>query len=725
MKRIKKIQAIILTVCMTLFGLGVTKSIDVYAVDVDDTFTAKIDNITSGVTNKIDCTFKITKLEESNNKCEVQVGSGKNFEAAIATSTAGTIVIPETVTHEGSNYTVTSIGDYAFYKCENITNTGLDNNRTVTNIGNYAYNSCYKIEDTTLSNNIIKTIGRAAFSSCKELKSTGLEDNDKITSIANATFRGCAELKKTGLENHSTIKSIGEGAFGECSALESTGLSSKSSVETIGDSAFDQCIKLRDTGLKNNAKIKMISNYAFYQCSDLISTGLENNDTITSIGNSAFDGCSALKSTGLETNSKITSIGNSSFKNCKALISTGLENNVITSIGNSAFEGCSGLTSTGLERNTKITNIGNSTFKKCTSLTKTGLENNTTVTDIREKAFSECTSLENVYLPSNSKLSTIGNNAFDGCTSLESFVITGEQVPTFGTNVFTNTPNDFAIYYPLSIENGTVTNIKNGKKIDNSYIKGTEITIEADSIEGKTFKNWSLDKGSIAFDNSKDTTTLTMKEEVVKVTANYEDAEYTVTINGKQLDQKHIMNDEVTIVANSIEGKRFKEWQVVSGNAKLADKTKSTTTLTMTAGDVEVIAVYDDLFKSTINGGTGSKDYIEGETVTITADTVEGKQFKEWQVVSENVTLADKTKSTTTFTMPAGNVEVKAIYEDIPVINQGGNTTSENENTPKDEKANSDVVKTEDKTKIELMMLMVLVFGIWTYMISRKYINKN
>ena len=575
MKRIRKIQAIILTVCMTLFGLGVTKSVDVHAANVDDTFTVKIKNTPTGSNKKdIDCTFKIIKLAEGNNKSEVQVGNGIFNNPAIDKNTEGTIEIPEEVTDTNNNtYTVTSIGDYAFYQCKEITNTGLDSNNTVTNIGKHAY-------------------------------------------------RGCEKLETTGFENNSTIKSIGDAAFMSCYILESTGLSNKSAVEKIGMSAFWACRNLTDTGLKENTKIKKIDDNTFENCYALVNTGLENNDTIISIGNFAF-------------------------------------------------AGCSGLTSTGLERNTKTTNIGNSVFKKCTSLTKTGLESNTTVTDIGEKAFSECTSLQNVYLPSNSKLSTIGNNAFDGCTSLESFVITGEQVPTFGTNVFTNTPNDFAIYYPLSIENGTVTNIKNGKKIENSYKNGTEITIAADSIEGKTFKNWSLDKGTITFDNSKNTTILTMKEEIVKVTANYEDIEYTITINGKPLDQKHIMNDKVTIVADSIEGKRFKEWQVVSGN----------------------------------------------------------------------VTLADKTKSTTTFTMPAGDVEVKAIYEDIPVINQEGNTTPENGNTGKgnvpeenqkepsalkiDDKTQSDVVKTEDQTKIEVLMLMVLVFGIGTYMVLKRNKNKE
>ena len=74
----------------------------------------------------------------------------------------------------------------------------------------------------------------------------------------------------------------------------------------------------------------------------------------------------------------------------------------------------------------------------------------------------------------------------------------------------------------------------------------------------------------------------------------------------------------------------------------------------------------------TVNGGTGSAKYAQGDTVTITAGTpASGKQFKEWTVVSGGVTLASSTSDTTTFTMPANAVEVTATYEDIPVTKYG------------------------------------------------------
>lgn len=70
----------------------------------------------------------------------------------------------------------------------------------------------------------------------------------------------------------------------------------------------------------------------------------------------------------------------------------------------------------------------------------------------------------------------------------------------------------------------------------------------------------------------------------------------------------------------------------------------------------------------TLSNGNTTKEYAPGETVTITADTAPtGQRFKGWSVESGAVTLADSTGTTTTFSMPAEAVSVKAEYEPIPV----------------------------------------------------------
>ena len=73
-------------------------------------------------------------------------------------------------------------------------------------------------------------------------------------------------------------------------------------------------------------------------------------------------------------------------------------------------------------------------------------------------------------------------------------------------------------------------------------------------------------------------------------------------------------------------------------------------------------------YTATITDGTGSGDYEAGATVTIVANQApEGKRFKNWTVESGSVELADRTSATTTFTMPAETVGIRAEYEEIPV----------------------------------------------------------
>ena len=75
-----------------------------------------------------------------------------------------------------------------------------------------------------------------------------------------------------------------------------------------------------------------------------------------------------------------------------------------------------------------------------------------------------------------------------------------------------------------------------------------------------------------------------------------------------------------------------------------------------------------NVYALTVTNGSGTGEYEQGATVTITADTAtSGQQFKEWEVVSGTITLADSMRETTTFTMPAEAVSVKANYEVIPV----------------------------------------------------------
>ena len=71
---------------------------------------------------------------------------------------------------------------------------------------------------------------------------------------------------------------------------------------------------------------------------------------------------------------------------------------------------------------------------------------------------------------------------------------------------------------------------------------------------------------------------------------------------------------------------------------------------------------------ASVAAGIPITDKIEQNTVvTVTADAPEtGKVFDKWVVLEGNVTLADATKATTTFTMPGNDVKIEATYKEAP-----------------------------------------------------------
>ena len=78
----------------------------------------------------------------------------------------GTVVIPESVTYEGLNYNVMSIGSSAFYYCSGLTSINIPNN--VKRIGASAFSGCSRLIFATIGSGI-KNIGQETFASCPEL----------------------------------------------------------------------------------------------------------------------------------------------------------------------------------------------------------------------------------------------------------------------------------------------------------------------------------------------------------------------------------------------------------------------------------------------------------------------------------------------------------------------------------------------------------------------------
>ena len=163
----------------------------------------------------------------------------------VANTTITTANIPATVTYQGTTYSVTSIGNYAFNSCSSLTDVTIPN--SVTSIGGYAFNSCSSLTDVTIPNSVT-SIGDWAFNHCSSL--TAVTIPNSVTSIENHAFYYCSSLTAVTIPN--SVTSIESSAFSECSNLTSVYI--PNSVTYIGDYAFYKCSRLTSiTCLADNA----------------------------------------------------------------------------------------------------------------------------------------------------------------------------------------------------------------------------------------------------------------------------------------------------------------------------------------------------------------------------------------------------------------------------------------------------------------------------------------
>ena len=306
---------------------------------------------------------------------------------------SGEVIIPESVEHEGSAYSVTSIGEEAFYGCSGLTSVTIPN--SVTSIEDYAFYNCRGLISVTIGNSVT-SIGEYAFYGCSGLTSVTIPNS--VTSIGDDAFYGCSGLTSVTIPN--SVTSIGGDTFYGCSGL--TSVTIPNSVTSIGLYAFYGCSGLTSVTIPNS--VTSVGHYAFGDCSGLTSVTIGNS--VTSIGEGAFHGCSGLTSVTIP--NSVTSIEVYAFSGCYHLTSVTIPNSV-TNIKWSAFRGCSGLTSVTIPNS--VTSIGDGAFYGCSGLTSVTIGNS--VTSIGEEAFRDCPELLDVYCYAENVPST-KSDAFNG-----------------------------------------------------------------------------------------------------------------------------------------------------------------------------------------------------------------------------------------------------------------------------------------------------------------------
>lgn len=186
---------------------------------------------------------------------------------------------------------VTSIGDYAFCTCSNLSSVIIPH--SVTSIGNYAFSNCSGMMIIEIPNSI-SNIGSRAFQDCSSLKSIVVENSNTFydsRNNCNAIIETATNILVAGCQNTiipNGVTSIEERAFYKCTSLKSVTI--PHSVKSIGYEAFRGC-----TGLMNviiGDSVTRIDHGAFSYCPNMKSVTIGNG--ISSIGQGVFYDCSSL-----------------------------------------------------------------------------------------------------------------------------------------------------------------------------------------------------------------------------------------------------------------------------------------------------------------------------------------------------------------------------------------------------------------------------------------------
>ena len=207
---------------------------------------------------------------------------------------SGSISVPETVTNNGTEYSVTTIGESAF-KGSAVTSVSMPEGITI--IGFEAFSGCQNLESVALPESLT-TLGIRTFGGCQSLKTIKIPSG--VRAIPSSCFNGCSSLESVTIPEG--VTSIEGSAFWSCNL---NALTLPESLETIGSYAFCNNCVLKSVNIP--AKVKTIESDAFYNCG---LTELVIPEGVTTIGQSAFFNNSLQN---LTLPSTITSIGKGAF----------------------------------------------------------------------------------------------------------------------------------------------------------------------------------------------------------------------------------------------------------------------------------------------------------------------------------------------------------------------------------------------------------------------------
>ena len=104
----------------------------------------------------------------------------------------GSVDIPVTVTYDGAEYRVTSIGNYAFYYSSSLTSVTMPN--SVTAIGQCAFSYCHRLSSVTIPSRVT-SIAREAFYDCSALNTVTIPNSVTTIGEYNQEIKGVTNVE--------------------------------------------------------------------------------------------------------------------------------------------------------------------------------------------------------------------------------------------------------------------------------------------------------------------------------------------------------------------------------------------------------------------------------------------------------------------------------------------------------------------------------------------------
>ena len=391
-------------------------------------------------------------------------------------------------------------------------------------------------------------------------------------------------------------------------------------VTSIGDYAFSEFYDLREITIPEN--ITSIGRFAFAWCKSLSEITIPAK--VERIGEYAFYGCydynnhsGGLKTVTFAENSRLTTIEEHAFYKCMYLEKIEIPASV-TSIGGYAFNSCANLKELAFAPNSQLKSIGEYAFGAVSTDTVspayTSVQIPASVTEIGQNAFYHCTELKTVEFEEGSQLKALGDGVFVDCGKLETVELPS-GITEIGAGAFANCGSLKEFTIPANVETIGETAFALCKNLE-------KITIP------KSVKK--IGQAAFALCPLK-----------------------TVYYDGTAEEWANIEIDETKIEIDDID----------FSNGIL----KTTTVITSKEDEPAKPTQYP----ITIDNGTA---YIDGEpvteakendVVTIVADETafDGMAFERWEVRKGEVKLENDHAAKTSFTMPAGEVQLEAMYQ--------------------------------------------------------------